>query len=278
MFLGALVPQNTSAMCIFRHKVSQNTNVVSILSFSPGLNQHSIKFLCYNFFLTVLERKNSIYFFEMIELIKSLIDFILHLDTHLGQIISNYGVLTNAILFGIIFIETGLVITPFLPGDSLLFAAGAFAALGSLNLWVLLLLLSVAAILGDTANYWIGHFFGQKIVDNPKIPFINQEHIDETQKFYEKHGGKTIILARFVPIIRTFAPFVAGVGKMHYGKFIEFNVMGGIAWVCLFTLAGFFFGNIPAVKHNFELVIFGIIGISVLPMVWEYLKRKRKKK
>lgn len=205
----------------------------------------------------------------------SVIDFILHIDVHLGEIIGQYGVLTYAILFLIIFIETGLVVTPFLPGDSLLFAAGAFSALGSLNLVLLLLLLCVAAVLGDTANYWIGHFFGEKLIANPKIP-IKKEHIEQTEKFFEKHGGKTIILARFVPIVRTFAPFVAGIGKMHYGKFISFNVVGGITWVLLFTLAGYFFGNIPAVKHNFTVVILAIILVSVLPMGWHYIKSKVK--
>jgi membrane-associated protein len=212
----------------------------------------------------------------MFELIKGIIDFILHIDTHLGEIIADYGVWTYSILFLIIFAETGFVFTPFLPGDSLLFAAGAFAALGSFNLPILLLVLTVAAILGDTANYWIGHFFGQKIVDNKNIKFINQDHIDQTQKFYAKHGGKTIILARFVPIVRTFAPFVAGIGKMHYGQFISYNVIGGIAWVLLFTFAGFFFGNIPAVKHNFTLVILAIIALSVAPMVWHFVQGKLK--
>ena len=214
----------------------------------------------------------------MVEFFASIVDFILHIDVHLGEIITSYGFLTHLILFGIIFAETGFVVTPFLPGDSLLFAAGAFAALGSLNLWVLLILLSIAAVVGDTVNYWIGHFFGQKIVDNPKVPFVNQKHIDETQVFFEKHGGKTIILARFVPIIRTFAPFVAGVGKMSYGHFIAYNVIGGIVWILGFTLAGYFFGNIPAVQHNFTLVIFAIIIISVLPMVWHGVKSKRAKK
>ena len=200
-------------------------------------------------------------------------DFILHIDTHLGEIIGNYGVLTYGILFSIIFVETGFVFTPFLPGDSLLFAAGAFAALGSFNILFLLILLWLAAFLGDTANYWIGHFFGQKIIDNPKIP-INQKHIDKTQAFYEKHGGKTIFLARFIPIIRTFAPFVAGVGKMRYSKFILYNVTGGAAWVFGFTLAGYFFGNIPKVKENFSFVILAIIIISVVPIFVEYFKAK----
>lgn len=216
----------------------------------------------------MLESKNM-------EIIKFMIDFILHLDVHLGEIINNYGVLTYGILFLIIFAETGFVVTPFLPGDSLLFASGAFAALGNLNLALVLLLLGIAAVVGDTVNYWIGHFLGQKIVDNPKIPLINQEHIDQTQVFYDKHGGKTIILARFIPIIRTFAPFVAGVGKMHYEKFLLYNVIGGTVWILAFTMAGFFFGNIPAVKHNFSIVVFVIIGISVLPMVWHWLKDKQ---
>jgi membrane-associated protein len=213
----------------------------------------------------------------MVEIVKFLIDFILHLDVHLGEIISSYGVATYVILFLIIFAETGFVITPFLPGDSLLFAAGAFAALGSFNIYLLLTILIVAAFLGDTINYWIGHFFGQQIVNNPKIPLVNQDHIDKTEVFYKKHGGKTIVLARFVPIVRTFAPFVAGVGKMHYGQFITYNIVGGIAWVLIFGLAGFFFGNIPAVKHNFTYVIFGIIGISVVPMIWEMIRGKLKK-
>lgn len=194
-----------------------------------------------------------------------LVDFILHIDVHLGQIISTYGFATYAILFVIIFIETGLVFTPFLPGDSLLFAAGAFAALGSLNIFVVLALLMVAAILGDTCNYWIGHFFGEKLVANPKVP-INKNHIEETQKFFDKHGGKTIILARFIPIIRTFAPFVAGIGRMSYKHFISYNIIGGIVWVLVGSLTGYFFGNIPFVKENFSLIILVVILISVLPM------------
>lgn len=211
------------------------------------------------------------------EIITGIISFVLHIDKHLGEIITNYGVLSYAVLFLIVFAETGLVFVPFLPGDSLLFAAGAFAALGSFNIYIVLIVLWLAAFLGDTANYWIGHFFGQKIIDNPKIPFINQKHIDETKEFYEKHGGKTIFLARFVPIIRTFAPFVAGVGKMNYGKFIEYNLTGGFVWVFGFTLLGFFFGNIPVVKENFSLVVLGIIALSVLPIIYEFVKAKLKK-
>jgi len=208
------------------------------------------------------------------DLIKQIADFALHLDVYLGQIIQIYGVITYAILFLVIFIETGLVITPFLPGDSLLFAAGAFAALGSLNLWLILAILISAAFSGDTVNYWIGHFFGEQLIANPKVP-IKKEHIEKTQKFFEKHGGKTIILARFIPIVRTFAPFVAGIGKMSYQRFITFNITGGVLWVSLFTLAGFFFGNIPSVKHNFSLVIMAIILISVMPMVIEFIRHKK---
>lgn len=207
------------------------------------------------------------------ELVKFIIDFIIHIDVHLGQIISTYGITTYIILFGIIFMETGLVFTPFLPGDSLLFAAGAFAALGSLNIWILFILLTVAAILGDTVNYWIGYFFGKKIVAHPKIP-IDEKHIKETQKFFHKHGGKTIILARFMPFLRTFAPFVAGVSRMDYGKFFSYNVIGGIIWVTIATFAGYFFGNIKFVRENFSLVIIGVILISIVPIIFEYAKHR----
>lgn len=199
-------------------------------------------------------------------------EFILHLDEYLSQIVSTYGAFTYGILFAIVFAETGLVVTPFLPGDSLLFAAGAIAALGSLNIWFLLVLLAASAIAGDTVNYSIGHFFGKKIVDNPRITFINQEHIDKTQAFYKKYGGKTIILARFVPIIRTFAPFVAGVGTMEYGKFIAFNIAGALLWVGLFTGLGYFFGNIPFIQENFHYAVLAVIGLSLVPVLYE-LKR-----
>lgn len=209
------------------------------------------------------------------EYINTFMGVVLHLDTYLTDIVSQYGFLTYAILFGVIFAETGFVATPFLPGDSLLFAAGAIAALGSLNIWGIIAILLVAAIAGDTVNYWIGHFFGRKIVDNPRITFINEEHIDKTEQFYKKYGGKTIILARFVPIIRTFAPFVAGVGTMEYGKFIAFNVIGGAAWVFLFTLAGYFFGNLPIIQENFHYAIFAIVFLSLIPMIYEYIQHKR---
>lgn len=209
------------------------------------------------------------------QIITFFIDFILHLDKHFAEIIAAYGSLTYAILFGVVFAETGLVVFPFLPGDSLLFAAGAFSALGSLHFLGTFLLLVAAAILGDSVNYWVGSIFGQKIVDNKKITFINQAHIDKTQAFYAKHGSKTIILARFVPIVRTFAPFVAGVGKMDYQKFITYNIIGGVLWVGSFMFLGYFFGNLEIVKENFSIVVFAIIGLSVVPMVLEYLKEKR---
>jgi membrane-associated protein len=208
--------------------------------------------------------------------IKSILDFILHLDVHLGEIISTYGVVTYAILFGVIFVETGLVFVPFLPGDSLLFVAGAFAALGSLNVFVLLLLLMVAAIAGDTANYWIGHFSGRKIIASKRFP-INENNLVRTQEFFKKHGGKTIIIARFIPIIRTFAPFVAGVGKMHYPRFLFYNVIGGVSWVAVGTLAGYFFGNIPFIKNNFSFFILAVVAISFIPIFYEIIRARRKK-
>lgn len=211
------------------------------------------------------------------EIIQFLIDFVLHLDEHLSIIIQNFGVWTYLLLFLIIFLETGVVITPFLPGDSLLFAAGAFAALGALNIWVLFALLSLAAILGDTVNYWIGHYIGPRAFSG-NTRFLKREYLDRTHAFYEKHGGKTIILARFIPIIRTFAPFVAGIGAMTYDKFIVYNVTGAIVWVGLFLFGGYFFGNLPFVKDNFTIVILAIIGISVLPGVVEYLRERSRSK
>lgn len=210
------------------------------------------------------------------EFLTYLLDLFLHLDKHLNEIIISYKSWTYLVLFLIIFCETGLVFTPFLPGDSLLFAAGALAALGSLNPLILFLLLAVAAILGDTANYWIGEFIGEKLFDSKKLKFLKREHLDKTHQFYEKHGGKTIIIARFVPIIRTFAPFVAGIGSMTYPKFLSYNFLGGILWVGLFIFGGYYFGNLPFVKSNFSTVILAIVIISVLPGVIEYLRNRKK--
>ena len=211
------------------------------------------------------------------EVIKFLIDFVLHMDEHLSVIISDYGVWTYGILFFIIFLETGFVITPFLPGDSLLFAAGSFAALGALNPVYLFILLSIAAVIGDTVNYSIGHYIGPRAFSG-EIKYLKKEHLDRTSEFYEKHGGKTIILARFIPIIRTFAPFVAGVGAMTYSKFILYNVVGGISWVAIFTFGGYYFGNLPVVRDNFPLVIFAIIFISFIPPVLEFFKARKEMK
>lgn len=201
-------------------------------------------------------------------------DFFLHLDAHLADIIARFGAGAYGILFLIVFCETGLVVTPFLPGDSLLFAAGTFAALGSFEIVPLLLLLIAAAVLGDTLNYWIGARIGERAFSGT-VRFLKPAHLERTRRFYERHGGKTIVLARFVPIIRTFAPFVAGVGRMSYGRFLAYNVAGGVLWVALFTLGGFFFGNIPAVRANFTLVILAIIGLSVVPVVVEFLRHRR---
>ncbi|MBI5634631.1 MAG: DedA family protein [Nitrospirae bacterium] len=211
------------------------------------------------------------------ELIKTFFDIFMHLDKHLGGVIQAYGLWTYLILFLIIFCETGLVITPILPGDSLLFAAGAFAAIGALDVLWLFVLLTIAAVAGDTLNYWIGSYMGPKIFHKEKVRFLNREYLDRTHRFYEKHGGKTIIIARFMPIIRTFAPFVAGIGKMTYLHFISYNVVGGIVWIASFVFGGFFFGNIPVVKKNFTLVIMAIIVLSVLPGVIEYLRHRFRK-
>ncbi len=211
------------------------------------------------------------------ELLKKFIDLFLHLDKHLNEIISTYGTGTYIILFIILFCETGLVITPFLPGDSLLFAAGAFSALGSLDVVTLLVLLIIAAIVGDAINYKIGKTLGPKVLSG-NYRFLKKEYLDRTQKFYEKYGGKTIIFARFVPIVRTFAPFLAGVGKMSYARFASFNIIGGILWVCCFVLAGYFFGNMEIVKKNFTLVIMAIIVISVMPAVFEAYRAKKENK
>ncbi len=209
------------------------------------------------------------------EFLQHALDFFLHLDVHLAEIIERFGAGAYGILFLIIFCETGLVVTPLLPGDSLLFAAGTFAALGSFSVVPLMLLLIAAAILGDTVNYWIGARIGERAFSG-KVRFLKQAHLVRTQEFYERHGGKTIVLARFVPIVRTFAPFVAGVGRMNYPRFLAYNVTGAVLWVTLFTLAGYFFGNIPAVRSNFTLVILAIVGLSVVPMVVELVRGRRR--
>lgn len=207
------------------------------------------------------------------EFIEQFIDFVLHIDVHLNELILTYGTWTYAILFLIIFSETGFVVTPFLPGDSLLFAAGALAASGSLSSPWLIVVLSVAAIVGNIVNYWIGYLVGPGVFQK-RIRFLNKEYLERTHKFYEKHGGKTIVIARFIPIIRTFAPFVAGVGYMTYGRFMLYNVVAGIAWVAFFVLGGYYFGNIPFVKNNFGLVVVAIIIISTLPAVVEFLRHR----
>lgn len=210
------------------------------------------------------------------EFLKYLIDLFLHLDKHLNEIILQYGAVTYGILFLVIFAETGFVFTPFLPGDSLLFAAGTFAAIGSFNVHFLFLILSLAAIIGDSVNYWIGHYIGMKLFEKNNR-FLKKEYLERTHKFYEKHGGKTIILARFIPIIRTFAPFVAGVGAMTYTKFIAFNIIGGVIWCAAFIYGGYFFGNLSFVKNNFSFVIMAIIIISVLPIFIEYFRQRLSK-
>ena len=206
--------------------------------------------------------------------VPQMIDLVLHVDKYLDLIIQQYGLLTYVLLFVIVFCETGLVVTPFLPGDSLLFAVGAFAARGSLDVVVALVVLAAAAILGDTVNYWIGAVVGPKVFHKENVRFLNRKHLDRTHEFYERYGGKTIVIARFVPIVRTFAPFVAGIGKMTYGRFLSYNVFGGLLWVLLFVLGGFYFGNIGIVRRNFSLVIIAIVLISILPGVIEALRHR----
>lgn len=209
------------------------------------------------------------------EYIKIAIDWVLHLDKHLHNLVESLGPWAYVVLFLVIFCETGLVVTPFLPGDSFLFAIGALAAGGSLDIKVVIVLLTIAAIAGDTVNYWVGHYLGPKVFTN-KYRFLNKEHLNRTHEFYERYGGKTIIIARFVPIIRTFAPFVAGIGRMTYSKFMSYNIFGGILWIVSLSLAGYYFGNLPFVKNNFTMVIFAIIIISILPGIYEvYRERKR---
>lgn len=205
------------------------------------------------------------------EFIKHFVDLFLHLDVHLSELIATYGTWTYGILFGIIFCETGLVVTPFLPGDSLLFAAGTFAGMGSLNPGFLFLLLFSASVLGDSTNYWVGRFIGTRAFSG-NLRFLKQEHLNKTRAFYDRHGRKTVILARFLPIIRTFAPFVAGVGEMPYTRFLSFSLLGSAAWVGLFVGAGYFFGNIPVVRSHFSIVVMGIIAVSLLPLLFEALK------
>ncbi|OGS50058.1 MAG: hypothetical protein A3J79_04610 [Elusimicrobia bacterium RIFOXYB2_FULL_62_6] len=214
---------------------------------------------------------------QILQFLVQFVDLFLHLDKYLGAVIQDYGNWTYLILFLIIFCETGLVVTPILPGDSLLFAIGVFCGLGHLDIYLTLGLLSIAAILGDTVNYAVGHYIGPKVFHYKDSRIFKKEYLEKTHAFYEKYGGKTIILARFVPIVRTFAPFIAGVGAMTYGKFLVYNVAGGLLWVCSITLAGFFFGNIPVVKNNFTAVILAIVFISVLPGVIEYLRHKKAK-
>ena len=208
-------------------------------------------------------------------MILQFIDIFIHLDKYLTTIIQNYGTWTYLILFAIIFCETGLVILPFLPGDSLIFAAGTLAALGALDIKWLIILMCIAAVAGDTVNYWIGYWVGPKIFQKENVRFLNKKHLMEAHAFYEKYGGITIILARFMPFVRTFAPFVAGIGTMSYWRFMSYNVIGGIAWINIFGWLGYYFGNMPYIKKNFSLVIIAIVVISVMPAVIEYFKRKR---
>lgn len=202
------------------------------------------------------------------------IDMFLHLDKYLSDIIHSYGAVTYVLLFIIIFCETGLVVLPFLPGDSLLFAAGAFAAKGDMEVGLLFLSLTIAAVLGDTVNYEIGRFIGPKIAEQKTSRFLNKQHVQRTHEFYEKYGAKTIIIARFVPIVRTFAPFVAGFGDMGYKKFLQYNVVGGVGWISICLFGGYWFGNIPIVKQNFTIVVLGIVVVSILPAVVEYIRHK----
>ncbi len=209
------------------------------------------------------------------ELIHSLIDFILHLDKHLAAMVTEYGTLTYAILFLIVFVETGLIVMPLLPGDSLLFAAGALAAsTGALDVKIIIPLLICAALLGDNVNYFVGKYFSKFVKSRERILFFKREYIDQTEAFYEKHGGKTVIMARFIPIVRTIAPFVAGAGSMKYGTYITYCIAGALLWVIGITMLGYLLGSNPFVKNNFELVVFGIIGFSLLPIVFGFLKSK----
>jgi membrane-associated protein len=208
------------------------------------------------------------------ELIRTFVDFFLHLDTHLHAIIAQYGVWTYLILFLIVFAETGLVVAPLLPGDSLLFAVGAIAAAGTLNVGLLFVLLAAAAIVGDSVNYWIGNYVGPRVFQREDVRFLNKKHLDRTHEFYERHGGKTIIIARFLPILRTFAPFVAGIGAMTYSRFMTYNVVGALLWVSVALGAGYAFGNLPVVEENFTLVIVAIVLISIMPVAFEAVRQR----
>jgi membrane-associated protein len=210
------------------------------------------------------------------ELLTYLIDLILHVDRHLSELIQQFGPWVYGLMFLVTFCETGLVVTPILPGDSLLFALGAFAGLGQLDLTTLMVLLIAAAILGDSVNYWLGSLAGPRIFRGENVRFLNRKHLDKTHEFFERYGGKAIIFARFVPIVRTFAPFVAGMGRMTYRRFMAYNVIGGVVWVTLFLLAGYFFGSREFVKRNFTLVILAIIVVSVMPAVFEYVRERRR--
>ncbi len=209
------------------------------------------------------------------EFFSFIIDFILHIDQHLTELAAQYGAWIYGILFLIIFCETGLVVMPLLPGDSLLFAAGSIAAIGKMNIHLMVVLLIIAAILGDAVNFVIGKYFGEKLFSNPNSKIFKQSHLQKTQQFYAKHGGKTIILARFIPIVRTFAPFVAGMGHMSYHHFLAYNVIGGVLWVTIFSYLGYFFGNLPIVKDNLSLVLIAIIVLSILPGIIEIIRHKR---
>ncbi|MEI7690656.1 MAG: DedA family protein [bacterium] len=208
---------------------------------------------------------------------RQIIDFIINIDKNIVILLENYGIWASFIIFLVIFVETGLVIIPFLPGDSLLFIVGTYAAKGGFNIFLIYPLLILAAVLGDSLNYYLGHKIGRKAFKNNRLPLINHNYLAKTELFYEKHGGKTIILARFIPIVRTFAPFVAGIGKMKYREFLSYNIIGGVLWVTIFVFGGFLFGNIPVVKNNFELVVIAIILLSVLPPIYEYIITKKKR-
>jgi len=209
--------------------------------------------------------------------LSDIFNFLLHLDRYLNNVIDKFGFFTYLILFLVIFAETGLVVTPFLPGDSLLFALGTLAAGGSFNIILLFAVLFLASVVGDTVNYWVGNFIGAKAFEKPDARFFKKEYLQRTERFYEKHGGKAIVLGRFIPIVRTFVPFVAGVGNMSYPRFLFFNVVGGFVWVSLFLFAGYFFGNLPLVKDNFSLAILGIVVVSILPGLYEYTKHRLRK-